>query len=306
MSVAGAEPAARPGRYWRQAARRLAAQPMTLAALAVLLVVFLLGALAPELAPQRWNDLDLSERWRNHPPTLDGWTHLLGTDNIGRSVLVRTLWGLHYTEISAFPGALLATVLGVAVGGVAGLRGGWVDAVLMRVADLVTTPPVVVVMIAAFFYLEPLTVAKATLIFGLYLWAFVSRAIRARVVSLGAEEFVDAARALGASDAWIFFRHVLPNAIGAVLVAGTSTVGQIVLVEATAEFFGFGVASIVHPTLGNLIAEATSTGIGGYNQLGLGWWDWTAPAVVLVLVLVCVNLVGDGLAEALDPRARRR
>lgn len=291
--------------YWGWFLQRLLRQPVTLAALAVLVALFVIGGLAHEIAPQGWNDLNLAASWQNHPPTTTGWTFLMGTDNIGRGVLVRTLWGLHYTETSALLGALVATLIGLVLGGLAGFYGGWLDSLVMRIADFATTFPVIVVMIAVFFFLEPLTVAKATAIFALYLWAFVARVVRARIVSLGGEEFVDAARALGASDTRILIRHLLPNAAGTVIVIGSSMVGQIILVEATAEFFGFGISSLVRPTLGNLIAEATSTGIGSYNQLGLGWWVWATPAIVLVLILVCINLAGDGLAEALNPTAAR-
>jgi peptide/nickel transport system permease protein len=243
-------------------------------------------------------------RWQNHPPTLAGG-NVFGTDNIGRSVLVRTLWGLHYSAQVALVGALLATLLGIAAGGLAGFYGGWLDAVLMRAADFVTGLPVILLMIAAFAYFQPVTIWKATLVFALSMWTFVARVIRARIVSLAAEEFVEAARALGAKDRRIFFRHLLPNAAGALIVTATSLIGQIILIEATTEFFGFGVNSLVRPTLGNLIAEATSSGIGAYNFLALGWWVWVAPAALLVLILICVNLVGDGLDTALNPRARQ-
>ena len=195
-----------------------------------------------------------------HPTFADG--HLFGTDNIGRDVLVRTLWGLHYTEQTALVGALIATVLGVAAGGLAGLYGGRLDTVLMRFADLVTGVPVIVLMIAAFVYLEPVTVWEATFVFAFSMWAFVARVVRARIASLAVEQFVQAAQSLGASDRRIFFRHLLPNAAGTVVVAATSLVGQIILIEASTEFFGFGVASLIRPTLGNLIAEAASSGIG--------------------------------------------
>jgi len=290
--------------YWSQAFRRLLRQRVTIAALAVVVSLFVVGGLAHELAPHGWNDIDLDARWRNHAPTFAGG-HLAGTDNIGRDVLVRTLWGLHYTEQTALVGALLATVLGVAVGGLAGMYRGWIGTSLMRLADIVTGFPVIVLMIAAFVFLQPVTVWTATIVFSLYMWTFVARVVRARVASLGADEFVQAARALGASDRHIFFRHLLPNAAGTVIVAATSLVGQIVLVEATIEFFGFGVASLVRPTLGNLIAEATSSGIGRFNFLALGWWVWTSPAVFLVAILVCTNLVGDGLDAALNPRRAR-
>jgi len=278
-----------------------------MSALLLLAALFLAGAFAQRLAPAGWNDIHLASAWQNSGPRLhDGWLRLLGTDHIGRSVLARTIWGLHYSETAALAGALLAGTIGVVLGSLAGLYGGLLDAVLMRIADFATTFPVLVTMIAAFTYLEPITVRKATLVFALYLWAFVARVVRARIKALSAEEFVEAARALGASELRILVRHLLPNAASAVVIATTALVGQIVLVEATAEFFGFGVNSLVRPTLGNLIADSTSGGIGRFNLLGLGWWVWTAPAVALVLVLVCVNLVGDGLATALDPRVARR
>ena len=291
--------------YAGHALHRLVRQPATLGALAILAALFAAGGFAHELAPQGWNAIDLSARWANHAPTIAGW-HLLGTDNIGRDVLVRTLYGIHDTEVSALLGALLAALLGLTVGGLAGLYGGWLDAALMRVADLVTAFPAMVLMLAAFALLSPVTTTTATLIFAFYMWTYVARVVRARFTWLGAEEFVMAARALGASDTRIFTRHLLPNSAGPVLVAATALVGQIVLLEATVEFFGFGVASQVHPTLGNLIADATSSGIGAYNSLGLGWWVWTGPALALVLILVCTNIAGDGLDNALNPRIEGR
>jgi ABC-type dipeptide/oligopeptide/nickel transport system permease subunit len=299
------EPAVRTRGYWAQAFRRLRRQPVTLVALALLVAVVVVGLLAQQLEPEHWNHIDLSRRWANHPPTLASH-HFLGTDHIGRDVVARTLWGLHYTEQTALLGGLAATLLGIVIGGLAGFYGGWLDAVLMRIVDLITGFPVLVLMIAAFAFLQPVTVFEATLVFSLAMWTFVARVVRARVASLLPEEFVQAARGLGASDARIFFRHLLPNAAGTIIVAATSTFGQIVLVEATTEFFGFGVNSLIRPTLGNLVAEATSSGIGAYNLLGLGWWVWMPPAVLLVLILICVNLVGDGLDAALNPRAARR
>lgn len=292
-------------RPWRAAPRRLGRQPAALVAIAVLVALFVVGGLAHEIAPQGWNSLDLAPRWSNHPPTLAGH-HYLGTDNIGRDTLVRTLWGLHDTETVALVGAAVAMLLGVLFGGLAGFYGGWVDMTVMRFVDLVTTFPVIVLMLVVFTLLEPVTTTRATIVFSLYMWTFVARVVRGRLLVLGGEEFVDAARALGASDLRIFFRHLLPNASGTLIVAATSMIGQIMLVEATVEFFGFGVNSLIRPTLGNLTADATASGIGNFNTLGLGWWVWATPAAVLVLVLLCVNLAGDGLDAALDPHRRGR
>lgn len=284
--------------------RRLRRQPVTLAALTILLAVLLAGALAPQLAPRGWNAIDLSARWQNHPPTFRNG-NLFGTDNLGRSMLARTLWGLHFSEQVAVVGALLATAIGLVVGSLAGYYGGLLDAVLMRLTDLVSAFPVIVLMVVAFAFLQPITIWKATFVFAFSLWTLVARVVRARIASLRSEEFVGAAQALGASDLRILTRHLLPNAAGATVVSFTSLIGQIVMVEATTEFFGFGVDSAVRPTLGNLVAEAASTGIGAYNAVLLGWWAWGAPALVLVLLLVSLNLGGDGFDAALAPRRRQ-
>ena len=298
-----AEPPGRRRGYWMQAFRRLLREPAALASVVVLAALLLIGALAGRIEPEGWNRIDLSGQWLNHAPTLAGG-HLLGTDQIGRDVLARTVWGLQTTEQTALVGALLATLLGVGVGALAGLRGGWLDTGLMRAADLVTGFPTIVVLIVCFVWLRPVTVWEATLVFSLTLWTFVARVVRARVAGLATQEFVLAARGLGASERRVFFRHVLPNSTGTVIVAATALVGQIVLVEATSEFFGYGVASVRRPTLGNLIAETTREGIGP-NALGIGWWVWVVPCAVLVLLLGCVNVAGDGLQAALDPRTRR-
>jgi peptide/nickel transport system permease protein len=285
--------------YWPKAAQRFLHQPVALLALLALTALFLAGALAPQLAPERWNSIDLTQRWHNHGPTLAGH-HWLGTDNIGRDTVVRTLWGLHDTEQTALAGAVLAALVGLVIGGIAGMYGGWIDAMLMRLVDLIAAFPAVVLVIAAFFLLSPLDAWKATVLFALYMWTQLARALRARVVEVDASEYVEAARALGARNGRIFFRHVLPNVAGTVVVAATSLVGQIVLIEATAEFFGFGIPSLIRPTLGNLLSDATTSGIGSYNNLGLGWWVWGTPALALVLILICTNLLGDGLDNALN------
>lgn len=304
-AVAAVEIVQLPARRRAAALRRLGRQPAGLVAVAVLVALLVVGGLAHEIAPQGWNAINLAPRWMNHPPTLSG-NHFLGTDNIGRDTIVRTLWGLHDTESVALIGAAVAIVIGVLAGGVAGFYRGWADAVLMRFVDLVTAFPVIVLMLVVFAILEPVTTTKATIAFSLYMWTFVARVIRGRLIILGGEEFVDAARALGASDLRIFFRHLLPNATGTLVVAATSMIGQILLVEATVEFFGFGVNSLIRPTLGNLTAEATVSGIGNFNSLGLGWWVWMGPAATLVLVLLCVNIAGDALEAALNPRLARR
>jgi peptide/nickel transport system permease protein len=283
-------------RTWRRVMR----QPVAAGAGVVLAVVFVVGAIFPRIAPTGASTINLSPRWLNHGPMLSGW-HLLGTDQVGRDVLVRTLYGLHTSEQSALLATLLGSALGIALGGIAGYRGGWIDSLIMRFGDMLGVFPAILLLLIAYTYFIPVTVEKATLIIAFYLWIQVARVVRAEIASLRAREFVQAALSLGASDRRIFFRHLLPNASSTIIVAATSLLGQVIVIEATLEFFNIGVPSAVTPTLGNLIGDAQS----GSLTDGLGWWALVAPAGLLVLILVCVNLLGDGLADALRPTGRR-
>ena len=275
--------------------RRLLRQPVAVAAGVVLAAVLVIGAIAPRITPDP-QTINLSEHWRNQAPMLSGW-HLLGTDNLGRDLLVRTLSGLHTSERSALLATLVATVLGVALGSIAGYRGGWGDALIMRLGDMFGVLPAIMLLLIAASTVSPVTVNKLSLILALYLWIPVARVVRAEIASLRSREFVQAALSLGASDRRVYFRHLLPNASSTIVVAATSVLGQVIILEATLEFFGVGVNSSIQATLGNLIGDAQI----GSLSFGLGWWNLVAPAGTLVLILVCVNLLGDGLADALRP-----
>lgn len=288
--------------YWRRTLGRFGRQPVTVLSGTILLGLLVAGGLAPVLAPKRGMVIDLGAHSVNQGPTLAG--HVLGTDNLGRDELARLLWALRFTEETAILGGLAATLVAVVLGLTAGYFGGWRDAILMRVTDLVSGLPLLVLLIVAFAWLRPVTLWKGTAILALTIWPLAARVLRARAASLGAEDFVEAARASGASDLRIILRHLLPNATGVLIVGATAMVGQIVFVEATAEFFGFGIASTTRPTLGYLIGQAARGGLGPYNAFGVGWWVWAPPMIVLVLALVCLNLLGDGLDAALNPRVQ--
>jgi peptide/nickel transport system permease protein len=287
------------------ALRRFVRNPLAVSALAILVAILGAGALASVLVPHGWNAIDLSAAGLHQPPEL---THLFGTDWVGRDVFERTLYGIRTTEEVALAAAALATIAGVFVGALAGYYGGWLDATMMRVGDLVTAFPAVVLTLGAIVYFGEAYPHTLILIFGGFMWAAIARIVRSHVATLREQEFVDAARALGASDRRILFRHVLPNASGTVVVAATALIGQIVLIDATVEFFGYGLPSSVSPSLGNLVADVVQFKFGLSNDpavAGLGWWTWVFPGLVLVTILVCVNLVGDALDAALNPAATR-
>jgi len=282
----------------RRAWHRLLQQPVAVCAGVILVVVFAAGALAPRFVPNPHTVY--IGKWQNHAPVLSGW-HVLGTDQLGRDMLVRMLYGLHYSEQSALLATLLASVVGILLGGIAGYRGGWLDSLIMRFGDMLGVFPALMFLLLAYTYFLPVTVTKATLIIGFFLWIQVARVVRAEIASLREREFVHAAQSLGASDRRIFLRHLLPNAGSTIIVATTSLLGMVIIVEATLEFLNVGVPSAVEPTLGNLIGDAQS----GSLAYGLGWWTLVGPAGLLILILVCVNLLGDGLAEALRPARPR-
>ena len=191
--------------------------------------------------------------------------------------------------------------LGVAIGGIAAYRGGAVDALLMRLVDVLSVYPALLLLLAAYVFFAPVTIMKATTILALYLWIPVARVVRAEIFSLRGREFVQAAIASGASDLRIFFRHLLPNAGSTIVIAATALFGQVIMLEATVEFFGLGVSDQQTQTIGNLIGDGQRAVIAE----GWGWWGWAGPAIALVVIVVCANLLGDGIADALRPTRRR-
>jgi peptide/nickel transport system permease protein len=297
--------ALRPRGLGALALRRFARRPFARGALLLLVLILALGPFAHVIAPAGWNAIDLAQVHKG--PQLAGW-HLFGTDWVGRDMLVRTLYGIRTTEEIALAAALLATLVGVLAGLLAGYYGGWLDAVVMRLADLVTAYPAVIFTLGAIVYFRPVYPHTLILVFASFMWAVVARVVRAEVAHLRGLEFVEGARAAGASNLRILARHLLPNASGTIMVAGTSLVGQIVLIDATVEFFDYGLPSSTSPSLGNLVADVVQFKFGLSTDtaaLGLGWWTWFFPGLVLVLILVCVNFVGDALDSALNPVAPR-
>jgi peptide/nickel transport system permease protein len=295
---APAEPEVRSVGPWRQAIRRFRRQRLGVAALLVLVVIFAAGALASVVAPYGYNEIhiNLKHFGKAQPPTFDG-RHFFGTDDAGKDVLSQTLYGIRTSVKVAVSVAGLAGLIGIVIGALAGYYGGWIDSVLARVVDTVISFPALLVLLAAFSTLRGLGLKEIGAILVVLLWTSVARVVRASFLSLREREYVEAARAMGASDLRIIVRHLLPNSVGPIIVVVTSVVGQAILLEATVDFFGYGIYSAVTPTLGNLVADSL-------RDLGTtSWWLYTFPTAAIVTILLCVNYVGDSLDRALNPRA---
>jgi peptide/nickel transport system permease protein len=248
------------------------------------------GILAPAVAPYSYSTQSLLQRLK--PPTAAHW---LGTDGFGRDILTRVIWGARVSLEIGFLATGLAIVVGTAVGGAAGYFGGPVDTGIMRVADVFMSVPALflILVVVALFGASLLNTA---MVVGLVTWAPVARIVRGECLTLRARDFVEAARALGASHGRILGRHVLVNAVPAIIVQGTLLLGQTILIESGLSYLGLGVQPPT-PSWGNMVVE-------GRQFLASAWWVSTFPGLAIFATVLGFNLFGDGLRDALDPALR--
>lgn len=231
-----------------------------------------------------------------------------GTDDIGRDIYSRMIYGLRVSLIIGIAAAIMATVVGVTVGSYAGLKGGRFDDVLMRVTDIFLAFPFLVALLVVrnflgeLDFMTPIVGERTSIRFIIFLfvifgWMGVARLVRGSVLALKEREYVEAARALGSSDMRIVVKHLLPNSIGPILVALTNTVVGAIIGEATLSFFGFGPdAGSGDTSLGLLVSAAKGGVTAGF------WWMVVFPCSLLVFVALCINFIGDGLRDATDPK----
>ena len=304
--AAGVEPKARS--QWAYARIRFFRHRMAVASLIVLFLICLVAIFAKQVAPYDYDYVPFTDPEAilenpnilidsiTAPPTFED-KHLFGTDNLGRDYLSRVIFGLRTSLWVAFFVALLSTVIGTTVGAVAGYYGGIVDNLLMRFTDLILTLPGLAVLLTAAALMENRSPLKVGLILAFLFWTGLARIVRGVFLSLREKEYVEAAKASGASDARIILRHMLPNSLGPIIVNTTLIIAAAILVEAALSFLGFGIQP-PKPALGSLIS-------GGQQEGTELWWLVTFPGLVIVLVALCINFIGDGLRDALDPTQRR-
>ena len=222
--------------------------------------------------------------------------HPLGTDSLGRDLLVRILIGGRIALVVGVTATLVALVIGVTWGAIAGYAGGRVDTVMMRLVDVMYGFPVIVFVIVVRAVFDAHGVPSLVLLIGAVSWLTMARIVRGQVLSLRHREFVEAARALGASPARIVFRHVVPNTLGTVVVYATVLVPQAMLVETFLSFIGLGVEAPL-ASWGTLVTE-------GSSQVAVSPWVLAGPGLAMGLTIFALNFLGDGLRDALDPQAR--
>jgi peptide/nickel transport system permease protein len=257
----------------------------------VVLGLVTLAALAPWLAP--WDPNRPDVRKTLDPPSAQHW---LGTDQLGRDVLSRMLYGARVSLAVGFISVGIAATIGVMLGAAAGHHGGLVDASIMRVVDLMLVFPRFFLLLAVLAFLPP-SIWTIMVVIGLTGWMGVARLVRAEFLTLNEREFVIWSHAVGASAPRVVFRHVLPNAMGPVLVAMTLGIPAAILTESGLSFLGLGVQP-PYATWGNILNE-------GKDAIEIAWWLSVYPGLAILITVLSYNLLGEGVRDALDPRLRQ-
>jgi peptide/nickel transport system permease protein len=270
--------------------RRFKRHRLAIGSAVVLILLGLSALLAPLLTPYTFAQQNLVERLQS--PSL---THYFGTDQLGRDLFTRVLYGGRISLLVGISVAITAGVVGGVVGALAGFYGGWIDNLLMRVTDLFLSIPFLVILIIAstFFGGSVLSIVG---ILSAFFWMPDARIVRGVFLSLKEKEFVEAARATGATNKRIMFNHMLPNAMGPIIVNATLSVAAAILTESALSFLGFGVQPPT-PTWGNLLFQSR-------NFITLAPWLVWFPGLAILVTVLAVNFLGDGLRDALDPHQK--
>jgi peptide/nickel transport system permease protein len=276
--------------FWQLALRRFLRHRLAVAGLMVLGTVALVAAAAPLLAPHSPTAID-GTAFRAAPTP----AHPLGTDSVGRDVLSRLIYAGRVSLTVGILAVSMFVLIGTTVGAIAGYAGGRVDLALSRVMDVMLSfPPLIIILFAVSIFGRP-SLWNIIIVLGLLGWPPVARLVRGQILALRQQDFVYAARAVGASDSVVVVRHLLPNAMAPVLVAATFGTANAILVEAALSFLGLGVQPPT-PSWGNMLTDAQSLTV-----LERMPWLWLPPGFMILISVLTINFVGDGLRDALDP-----
>jgi len=254
----------------------------------IVLSVFVIALLAPMLSPYDPAHIDVEK-------ILVGPTqaHPLGTDELGRDILSRMIWGSRISLLVGFVAVGISILIGILVGAVSGYYGGWIDDVLMQFVDIMLSIPTFFLILAVIALVEP-SIWNIMIVIGVTSWMGVARLVRGQFLSLNEMDYVTAARALGAKDGRMIFFHILPNAMSPVYVSAVLGVAGAILVESSLSFLGLGVQPPV-PSWGSIIT-------GGKDTMEIAWWISLFPGLAILTTVLGYNLLGEGLQDALNPR----
>jgi len=271
--------------YWK----RFLSNPLAVAGALVIVALAVSGLAAPSLAPMDPLAQDLFARLKG--PSAAHW---FGTDELGRDVFSRMIAGLRVSLLIGFMSAFISISIGTVLGLIAGYWRGWVDAILMRVVDIVLCFPTLFLILMILAVLDKPSIYMVMAVIGLTSWAGLARMVRGEVLSMRERDFILVARGLGLSTPRIMLVHLLPNVISPVIVAATLTVGAAILTESGLSFLGLGVQPPL-PSWGNILTS-------GKDFIHVAWWLSLFPGLAILVTVLAFNLLGEGLRDVLDPR----
>jgi peptide/nickel transport system permease protein len=267
---------------------RLKKNKLAMVGCVVVIALFIIAILAPLISPYNPDDID-----RKHVLMPPDKHHLLGTDDLGRDVLSRMIWGARISLAVGFVAVGIASVIGIALGALAGYYGGWVDRVLMRCIDIMLAIPTFFLILAVIAFIGS-SIWNIMIVIGITGWMGVARLVRAEFLSAKEREYVIAARALGAGDLRIIFRHILINSMAPVLVSAVLGIASAVLLESVLSFLGIGIRPPT-PSWGNILTL-------GKDNIEIAWWLSVFPGLAILITVLGYNLLGEGIRDSIDPR----
>ena len=268
---------------------------MSVAGLAFLIIIFLVAIFADKLMP--FDPLKIDAPYAIGVPSAPDSLHPWGTDELGRDILSRSLSGSRISLSVGFVAVGISTLIGVFLGSVAGLYGGNVDNILMRIADIFLSLPTFYLILTVNAFLKP-SIYNIMVIIGLFNWMGVSRLVRGEFLRLKQMDFIVSARATGASNKRLILKHLLPNSVAPIIVSATNSIPSAILLESGLSFLGLGTPPPA-ASWGNMLFD-------GKAWLHQAWWMWVPPGLLISITVIAFNFVGDGLRDAFDPQQRGR
>ena len=260
--------------------------------LVILTTLLFLSILAPLITNIDMNKVDLSNI--SSSPSKE---HILGTDEMGRDIFARLIYGGRVSLLVGIVGTLMQMFIGVTLGALAGYFGGVIDFIIMRIVDIFMCFPFFVIAITMAAILGP-SLVNVIIIIGVLSWTSIARIVRAEILTLKNMEYIEASKAMGLAPLEIILSHIIPNIMPSILVAATLSIANGILTESALSFLGMGV-KLPQPSWGNMLSAAQNM-----STLQNEWWQWLPPGVCVLLTVLSINFLGDGLRDALDPKTK--
>lgn len=278
---------------WKIIFKRLKKNKLAMVSLVILCIFIIMSAFAPLFTPYERDGIDF-EAYEESPST----AHILGTDDLGRDIYTRLLYGGRVSLSVGIVAVVIEVALGVLLGGIAGFYGGIVDSIIMRITDVFMSFPFLIIAITVVSILGP-SMYNVMLVIGFLGWTGIARIVRGQILSLREQEFMEATEALGLSDFRKITRHLLPNTLASIIVWSTISIASAILTESSLSYLGLGVSPPI-PTWGNMLQAAQKQYVIE-NQ----WWLWIPPGLAIFITVMSLNILGDGLRDAVDPKLKK-